>query len=62
MTSLNSIQKTPVQKQLLDVPSDFDYGRRFAYGFTLYSYEYKDKSITIKLENNADNATLIFYK
>ncbi|WP_210378542.1 DUF685 domain-containing protein, partial [Borreliella garinii] len=62
MPNSSTIQKTPVPKQLLGVPSDFSHGRRFAYGSTLYSYEYKDKSITIKLENNADNATLIFYK
>ncbi|XPC98205.1 DUF685 domain-containing protein (plasmid) [Borreliella japonica] len=62
MPSSSSIQKTPVPKQLLGVPSDFNYGRKFTYVSTLYSNEYKDKSITIKLENNADNATLIFYK
>ncbi len=59
--SSSSIQKTPVPKQLLGAPSDFSHGRNFAYGPTLYSSDYKNKSITIKLEHT-NNATLIFYK
>ncbi|WP_417861972.1 DUF685 domain-containing protein (plasmid) [Borreliella andersonii] len=62
MPSSSTIQKTPVPKQLIGVPSDFTHGRKFIYGSALYSSDYKDKSITIKMENNADNATLIFYK
>ncbi|WP_418906565.1 DUF685 domain-containing protein (plasmid) [Borreliella turdi] len=61
MPNSSTIQKTPVPKQLLGVPSDFSHGRSFAYGPTLYSYEYKDKSITIKMESS-DTATLVFYK
>ncbi|WP_417903054.1 DUF685 domain-containing protein [Borreliella bissettiae] len=61
MPSSDTIQKTPVPKQLLGVPSDFSHGRSFAFGPTLYSSDYKNKSITIKLEN-ANDATLIFYK
>ncbi|OJH14176.1 hypothetical protein ER70_10350 (plasmid) [Borreliella bissettiae] len=59
--SSSTIQKTPVPKQLLGVPSDFSHGRSFEFGPTLYSSDYKNKSITIKLEN-ANDATLIFYK
>ncbi|WP_210377383.1 DUF685 domain-containing protein [Borreliella garinii] len=61
MPNSSSIQKTPIPKQLLGVPSDFTHGRSFTFGPTLYSYEYKDKSITIKMENS-DTATLVFYK
>ncbi|MCD2382125.1 DUF685 domain-containing protein, partial [Borreliella americana] len=61
MSSSNTIQKTPVPKQFNGVPSNFTHGRRFAYGSTLYSYEYKDKSITIDLDNYGD-VTLVFYK
>ncbi|AEL19355.1 conserved hypothetical protein (plasmid) [Borreliella bissettiae DN127] len=59
--SSSTIQKTPVPKQLLGVPSDFSHGRNFAFGPTLYSSDYENKSITIKLENTNDT-TLIFYK
>ncbi|WP_418885274.1 DUF685 domain-containing protein [Borreliella carolinensis] len=61
MPSSSTIQKTPVPKQLLGVPSDFSHGQDFAYGPILYSSDYKNKSITIKLENS-NNATLVFSK
>ncbi|WP_425337179.1 DUF685 domain-containing protein [Borreliella tanukii] len=57
--SSSTIQKTPVPKQLLGIPSDFTYGG-FAYN-TIYPSEYKNKSIIIDLDINS-GATLIFYK
>ncbi|WP_418905396.1 DUF685 domain-containing protein (plasmid) [Borreliella turdi] len=60
MPNSSSIQKTPVPKQLLGVPSDYEYSGT-TYGNTLYPYEYKNKSIYIHLEYR-DDVTLIFYK
>ncbi|WP_418909636.1 DUF685 domain-containing protein (plasmid) [Borreliella lanei] len=57
--SSSAIQKTPVPKQLLGIPSDFEYSR--VNGTTLYPYEYKNKSIYIDMEYTSD-ITLVFYK
>ncbi|MCD2332795.1 DUF685 domain-containing protein [Borreliella americana] len=61
MPNSSTIQKTSVPKQLLGVPSDFTHGRSFTSGTTLYSYEYKNKAITIDMDNYGD-VSLIFYK
>ncbi|WP_420025433.1 DUF685 domain-containing protein [Borreliella valaisiana] len=58
--SSSAIQKTPVPKQLLGVPSDYEYSGT-ASGNTLYPYEYKNKSIYIDMEYSGD-VTLIFHK
>lgn len=58
--SSSSIQKTPVPKQLLGVPSDYKYSGTTS-GNTLYPYEYKNKGIYIDMEYSG-NITLIFYK
>ncbi|ACN93323.1 conserved hypothetical protein (plasmid) [Borreliella finlandensis] len=60
MPNSSTIQKTPVPKQLLGVPADYEYSGT-TYGNTLYPYEYKNKSIYIDLEYGGD-ITLIFYK
>lgn len=59
MPNSSTIQKTPIPKQLLGVPSDFEYSR--VTGTMLYSYEYKNKSITISW-NSTDAVILIFNK
>ncbi|WP_215540055.1 DUF685 domain-containing protein [Borreliella bavariensis] len=56
----SSIQKTPIPKQLLGVPSDYEYSGTPS-GNTLYPYEYKNKGIYIDMEYRG-NITLIFYK
>lgn len=61
MPSSSSIQKTPVPKQLLGVPSDFKHSRSSAYGNTIYTYEYTGKAVTINLKDYSD-VNLIFYK
>ncbi|MBB5141783.1 DUF685 domain-containing protein [Borreliella afzelii] len=58
--SSSTIQKTPVPKQLLGVPSDFEYGDIIS-GNTFYPYEYKNKGIRIDLEYYY-SVNLIFYK
>ncbi|WP_215540095.1 DUF685 domain-containing protein, partial [Borreliella bavariensis] len=58
--SSSSIQKTPVPKQLLGVPSDYEYSGTPS-GNTLYPYEYNNKGIYIDMEYSG-NITLIFYK
>ncbi|WP_420025251.1 DUF685 domain-containing protein (plasmid) [Borreliella yangtzensis] len=58
--SSSTIQKTPIPKQLLGVPYDYEYSGT-ASGNTLYPYEYKNKSIYIDMEYKSD-VTLVFYK
>ncbi len=58
--SSDAIQKTPVPKQLLGVPANFEYGGT-VYGTTLYPREYNNKGIYIDMEYNGD-VTLLFYK
>ncbi|WP_418909469.1 DUF685 domain-containing protein (plasmid) [Borreliella sinica] len=58
--SSSTIQKAPVPKQLLGVPSDYEHSGT-ATGNTLYPYEYKNKSIYIDMEYKRD-VTLVFYK
>uniref|UniRef100_UPI003B213318 DUF685 domain-containing protein n=1 Tax=Borreliella yangtzensis TaxID=683292 RepID=UPI003B213318 len=58
--SSSTIQKTPIPKQLLGVPYDYEYSGA-ATGNTLYPYEYKNKSIYIDMEYRRD-LTIIFYK
>ncbi|AEL19143.1 conserved hypothetical protein (plasmid) [Borreliella bissettiae DN127] len=58
--SSSSIQKTPVPKQLLGVPSNFEYGG-ITKSTTLYSSDYEHKAISINMEDN-DDVTLIFFK
>ncbi len=60
ITSYSSIQKTPVPKQLLGAPSDYEYSGT-AYGTTLYPHEYNNKGIYIDMEYKGD-VTLLFYK
>ncbi|MCD2374420.1 DUF685 domain-containing protein [Borreliella burgdorferi] len=57
----SNIQKTPVPKQLLGIPSDFQYTRRNTYSTTIYWSDYSNKSITIDLQTN-HSATILFYK
>ncbi|WP_215536703.1 DUF685 domain-containing protein [Borreliella bavariensis] len=59
--SSSTIQKTPVPKQLLGVPSDFEHNRSSAYGNTIYNDEYTGKAVTINLKDYS-NVNLIFYK
>ncbi|AJY73248.1 DUF685 domain-containing protein [Borreliella afzelii] len=61
MPSSSTIQKTPVPKQLLGVPSDFDYGRELTEGTRIYPSDYKNQAITVDM-NNYSNVNLIFYK
>ncbi|WP_418455032.1 DUF685 domain-containing protein (plasmid) [Borreliella spielmanii] len=58
--SSSSIQKTPVPKQLLGVPSDFSFGGRVA-GSTIYWTSYEQKRIVIDMESYND-VNLIFHK
>ncbi|ACN56063.1 conserved hypothetical protein (plasmid) [Borreliella burgdorferi CA-11.2A] len=58
--SSSTIQKTPVPKQLLGVPSNFEYGG-ITKSTTLYSSDYEHKAISINMEDN-DDVTLIFFK
>lgn len=60
MPSSDAIQKTPVPKQLLGVPSNYEYSGT-VYDVTLYPSEYKNKGIYIDMEYNGE-VTLIFYK
>uniref|UniRef100_UPI001BFFEC19 DUF685 domain-containing protein n=1 Tax=Borreliella bavariensis TaxID=664662 RepID=UPI001BFFEC19 len=46
--SSSTIQKTPIPKQLLGVPSDYEYSGTPS-GNTLYPYEYKNKGIYIDM-------------
>ncbi|WP_031478467.1 DUF685 domain-containing protein [Borreliella garinii] len=59
--SSSSIQKTPIPKQLLGVPSDFDYDRESTEGTRIYPPDYKNKAITIDMDIYSD-VNLIFYK
>ncbi|MCD2322287.1 DUF685 domain-containing protein, partial [Borreliella burgdorferi] len=59
--SSSTIQKTPVPKQLLGIPSGFEYTRRNTYSTTIYWSDYSNKSITIDLQTNP-GATMLFYK
>ncbi|MCD2409990.1 DUF685 domain-containing protein [Borreliella burgdorferi] len=59
--SSSTIQKTPVPKHLLGVPSDFDHIRKHTYSTIIYWSDYSKKSITIDLQTNYD-ATILFYK
>ncbi|WP_215537760.1 DUF685 domain-containing protein [Borreliella bavariensis] len=58
--SSSRIQKTPIPKQLLGVPSDFSFGGRVA-GSTIYWSSYEQKRIVIDMESYND-VNLIFYK
>ncbi|MBB5141837.1 DUF685 domain-containing protein [Borreliella afzelii] len=58
--SSSSIQKTPIPKQLLGVPSNFSFGGRVA-GSTIYWSSYEQKRIVIDMESYND-VNLIFYK
>ncbi|AEL70274.1 conserved hypothetical protein (plasmid) [Borreliella afzelii PKo] len=58
--SSSTIQKTPIPKQLLGLPSDYEYSGTTS-GNTLYPYEYKNKGIVIDLRRYS-NVNLIFYK
>ncbi|ACK75257.1 DUF685 domain-containing protein [Borreliella burgdorferi] len=58
--SSSTIQKTPVPKQLLGVPSNLEYGG-ITSSDTLYSSDYENKVISINMKDN-DDVTLIFYK
>ncbi|EEF84004.1 DUF685 domain-containing protein (plasmid) [Borreliella spielmanii] len=58
--SSSSIQKTPIPKQLLGVPSNFEHTGK-ASRTTLYPSDYENKKIAIDLENHS-HVTLIFYK
>ncbi|WP_422850046.1 DUF685 domain-containing protein, partial [Borreliella afzelii] len=60
MPSSSTIQKTPVPKQLLGIPSDYENSGTTS-GNTLYPYEYKNKGIYIDMEYR-DDITLVFYK
>ncbi len=62
MPSSDTIQKTPVPKQLLGVPSNLDYGGTTS-SATLYSSDYENKSVTVSLKYSGNSSTtLIFYK
>ncbi|MCD2410265.1 DUF685 domain-containing protein, partial [Borreliella burgdorferi] len=60
MPSSDTIQKTPVPKHILGVPSNFTYGS-ITRSTTLYPSDYENKAISINMEDN-DDVTLIFYK
>ncbi len=60
MPSSDTIQKTPVPKHILGVPSNFTYGS-ITRSTTLYSSDYENKVISINMKDN-DDVTLIFYK
>ncbi len=60
MPSSDTIQKTRVPEQLLEVPSNLEYGGIIR-STTLYSSDYEHKVISINMEDN-DDVTLIFYK
>ncbi|MBB6213921.1 DUF685 domain-containing protein [Borreliella californiensis] len=57
--SSSTIQKTPVPKQLLGIPSDFESAT--VYGTPLYPPEFKNKSISITWFST-DEIILVFYK
>ncbi|MCD2401807.1 DUF685 domain-containing protein, partial [Borreliella bissettiae] len=60
--SSSSIQKTPVPKQLLGIPSNFTYGG-ITSGTTLYPSDYENKSLTASLQYDKNSSiTLIFFK
>ncbi|OJH14399.1 hypothetical protein ER70_09035 (plasmid) [Borreliella bissettiae] len=59
--SSSTIQKTPVPKQLIGVPSDFRSSYSFTSGTTIYPNEYQNHCVIIDLEDYND-VTLIFYK
>ncbi|WP_420025197.1 DUF685 domain-containing protein (plasmid) [Borreliella yangtzensis] len=58
--SSSTIQKTPIPKQLLGIPSNFEYTGR-ASRTTLYPSDYEGKAVAIDLENHTE-AELIFFK
>ncbi|PRQ89741.1 hypothetical protein CV691_06615 [Borreliella burgdorferi] len=60
--SSSTIQKTPVPKHILGVPSNFTYGS-ITSSATLYSSDYENKSVTVSLQYSGNSSTtLIFYK
>ncbi|MBB6043740.1 DUF685 domain-containing protein (plasmid) [Borreliella yangtzensis] len=59
--SSSSIEKTPVPKQLLGVPSNFDATLNAPAGTTLYPSDYKNQRFQVDLDQSR-SATLIFYK
>ncbi|WP_425337322.1 DUF685 domain-containing protein [Borreliella tanukii] len=60
--SSSTIQKTPVPKQLLGIPSDFNYGTQLTTLTSLYPSDYKNKAITIDMDNGNKAVNLVFYK
>ncbi|WP_210376726.1 DUF685 domain-containing protein, partial [Borreliella valaisiana] len=60
MYSSEIIQKTPVPKQLLGVPSDFSFGGSYN-GIWLYPEDYTNKKRTIKMEDS-DEINIVFHK
>ncbi|WP_215536686.1 DUF685 domain-containing protein [Borreliella bavariensis] len=59
--SSSNIQKTPIPKQLLGVPSDFNCKPRYEKSSTIYWSDYSRQSITIDLETRS-NVAILFYK
>lgn len=60
MPSSDTIQKTPVPKHILGVPSNLAYGS-ITRSTTLYPSDYENNAIFINMEDN-DDVTLIFSK
>ncbi|WP_419264820.1 DUF685 domain-containing protein [Borreliella afzelii] len=59
--SSSSIQKTPIPKQLLGVPYDFNCNFRYRRDSTLYWSDYSKQSITIELKTYS-SVTIYFHK
>uniref|UniRef100_UPI003BF5E8CA DUF685 domain-containing protein n=1 Tax=Borreliella afzelii TaxID=29518 RepID=UPI003BF5E8CA len=59
--SSSRIQKTPVPKQLLGVPYDFNCDRVSTDGTRIYPSDYKNQAITVDMDHYSD-VNLIFYK
>ncbi len=60
MYSSKIIQKTPIPKQLLGVPSDFSFGDSYN-GIWLYPEDYTNKKRTIEMEDS-DEINIVFHK
>ncbi|WP_417861744.1 DUF685 domain-containing protein (plasmid) [Borreliella americana] len=60
MYSSKIIQKTPVPKQLLGVPSDFSFGGNY-HGLWIYPEDYTNKKRKIEMED-CDTITIVFHK
>uniref|UniRef100_UPI00359C3D85 DUF685 domain-containing protein n=2 Tax=Borreliella afzelii TaxID=29518 RepID=UPI00359C3D85 len=59
--SSSSIQKTPVPKQFLGVPSDFSAYLSTPVNTILYPSDYKNQRLQVDLDQSS-GATLVFYK